>query len=220
MGAERTFDYDELFQLIRDNPQASDSWLALQMTARERLERHDPSYIVRPSAIQSVRYRHRQELTEQGADMRLRKHAASKRSMPWSGVDNYADQKLDNLRTLTKIMRGEATNIRRERVNSALNMAKQLWQDKQVVDLDSKGRTYIRDARGDELDQEGNLISWWARWPGLTDPQWRRYSVEERAAASERFVDDRFEGYQAEPPAKMHHRTVAQRPEKGSRIVS
>jgi hypothetical protein len=59
---------------------------------------------------------------------------------------------------------------------------------KNVIDLNWEGVPYIRKARPDELDGEGNLIELAAKYPGLGAGQWKALRTPAgRAAASARW---------------------------------
>ena len=48
--------------------------------------------------------------------------------------------------------------------------------------MTSDGRPNLRPARPDELDQEGNLLSYAACHPGLNDRQWKALGTQENLA--------------------------------------
>lgn len=190
MATERTYDYDYLRKLLREHPTWSHRQIAAAITEQERTKRKDPTYpAITVHAIASVKYRYRDTWDELGDHVRsTAKHDPMRRSQPFNNLpkDHYYDFEIQALRTLTKMARGEPVSDKRRK--EAENITKRLRKNTEVVDMTYNGEPYIRLARPDELDGEGNLIEYAARFPGLTHDQWLALRTPEaRAAASSRW---------------------------------
>jgi hypothetical protein len=189
MATPPTFDYDYLRNLLREHPGWSTRQLAEAVTEHEREVRHDPGYgPIRPSA----KSRYRDTWGEEGVAIPLLKRASTSRTQPWANVprEHWNDQRLDMLRILTRIDRGDP-DIPEVRRKSAMNFARKLEDAGQVVDLRPSGQPYVRQARADELDQEGHIFQYHSRFPGLTEAQWKGLgNAEMRAVAAMRFMTD------------------------------
>lgn len=203
MPQERQFDYDYLRDLMRDNPRWTLRQLAVAITQHEREVRSDPSYPhVTVSAVASVRYRYRDAWGESGDAIPESKHSPANRTQPFANLppEHWWDQKVQNLRVLSRLARGESSIPDRKR-RLAESMARKLRDSSQVVDLDGSGKPYIRDARPDELDGEGRIISYAARYPGLTNTQWRKLETpEHRRVAADRWLREDWDGADAVTP--------------------
>jgi hypothetical protein len=189
VATERTYDYDYLRKLLREHPDWPHRQIAAAITEHERQKRNDPSYPpITVHAIASAKYRYRDTWDELGDHIESLRHNPRIRSQPFNNLPkehNY-DYEIQVLHALTKMSRGEPVNERRRK--EAENLTRKLRATSSVIDLNYKGEPYIRKARPDELDGEGNLIEYAARYPGLTDAQWKALGTPEaRRAASSRW---------------------------------
>jgi hypothetical protein len=189
VAMERTFDYEQLRKLIRDHPEWSHRQLAAAMTEYERKARRDPGHpAVSVHAVASTKYRYRDQWTEQGDNIQSSKKDPARRSQPFNHLprDHYHGYEIQALRTQSKIDRGEPVTGKRRR--EAENLFRKLRSTGSVIDVTCQGEPYIRPARPDEIDGEGNLIEYAARFPGLDELQWKALRTPEaRAAASSRW---------------------------------
>lgn len=189
MALERTYDYDYLRKLLREHPEWSHRQLATAVTEHEREQRGDPGYpAITVHAIASVKYRYRDTWDELGDHVQSLSHDPTRRSQPFNNLpkEHYYDYEIQVLRTLSKIARGEPVSDKRRK--EAESLTKKLRASGSVIDVDFQGVPYIRQSRPDEVDGEGNLIEYAARFPGLTDIQWKGLRTPEaRAAASSRW---------------------------------
>jgi hypothetical protein len=189
MATERSYDYDYLRRLLREHPEWPHRQVAAAITEHERTTRHDPGYpAITVHAIASAKYRYRDIWDELGDHIEAMKHDPTRRSQPFNNLPKeYRDAyEIQALRTLTRISQGEPVTDKKRK--EAENLTRKLRNTRSVIDLDYKGEPYVREARPDELDGEGNLIEYAARFPGLTDTQWKALgSPEARQAASSRW---------------------------------
>lgn len=187
MATERTYDYDYLRKLFREHPDWAHRQIADAVTEHERTTRSDPDYPrITVAAVASAKYRYKDTWREQGDTIAVAPKDPHKRSQPFKNLpkEYWHNQNIANLRILTRLASGE-TGISEKKVKDATSFARKLDASRQVVDLDFRGRPYLRPARADELDQEGNLVDFYARYPGLTDDQWAALDTPAaRAAAS------------------------------------
>jgi hypothetical protein len=186
----RRYDYDYLRKLLREHPEWSHRQVALAVTEHERQVRKDPTYpAITAHAVSSAKYRYKDGWNEQGDRIgEGLKHDPLRRSQPFNNLpkEYYFAYEIQTLRTLTKIDRGDPVTDKRRR--EAENLTQRLRATGSVIDLTYKGERYIRKARPDELDGEGNLIEYAARFPGLDDRQWKALRTPgARAAASSRW---------------------------------
>lgn len=184
MPTERTVDYDALRDLMRAHPDWGNRQLAAALTEHER--KKDPHHPpVNVALVASIKHRYRDTWSLDDMPIPDAKNTPNRRSQPFRNVpaEYRYDGKLQNLRRLSRLERGEAIAEKQRR--EALSMARKLEESKQVVDVDFRGRPYYRRARPDELDGEGNLTRYDAKYPGLTDAQWKALGTPEaRAIAS------------------------------------
>jgi hypothetical protein len=192
MATPPSFDYDYLRMLFREHPTWSHRQIADAVTQHEREVRHDPGYPhVTVHAIASVKYRYRDRWQSEGSAVPESKMSGTKRTQPFVNLppSYWQHYYIYNLRILTRLASGE-TGISDKKAKEAERFAARLDMDKQVVDLDFRGEPYLRKARPDELDQEGNLIAYAAKFPGLSSSQWLALGTPEaRAAASEQWTN-------------------------------
>lgn len=193
MATERTFDYDYLRDLLRQHPDWPLNKLANHVTEHERQVQKDPHYgPILPPAIASAKSRYRDAWAAEGVSMPLLRRASTARNQPWTNIpkEYWNDVRIEYLRTLTRIARGE-TGISPAHQQGAESYARRLRDNREVIDLSVQGKPYTRAARPDELDQEGNLVTYHSRFPGLTSEQWTSLGTpENRAIASMRFLTD------------------------------
>ncbi|SRR6266704_3023984 len=190
MPASRTFSYDYLKQLVQEHPDWSHQEYASAVTAEARTRLGDPGHPrIKPNAIAAALSRYRDTWLEEGAKVPPRKGLG--RMIPWAGIpEGYRmDTKLRRLRTLAQIDAGVRVEPRTARL--AEQFARSLREGRQVVDLTSGGRPVVRPARPDEVDGTGELLSLYARHPGLTHAEWESMTPGERGAASSRWVPER-----------------------------
>lgn len=193
MATERTYDYDYLRKLLREHPTWPHRQIAAAITEHERQKRKDPTYpAITVHAIASAKYRYRDtwdELAgEDGRRIVSLKHDPNLRSQPFNNLpkEHYYDYEIQALRTLSRLARGEP--VAEKRRKEAENLAKRLRNRREVIDLNWEGKPYIRAARPDEVDGEGYLIECAAKYPGLTEQQWKALKTPDaRAAASARW---------------------------------
>jgi len=189
VATERTYDYEYLRKLLREHPEWPHRQVAAAITEHERTKRGDPKYpAISVHAIASAKYRYRDIWEELGERIEALPHDPTRRSQPFNNLpkEYCYSYEIQALRTLTKIARGEPVSEKRRR--EAENLTKKLRRWGSVIDLSYNGEPYIRQARPDEVDGEGNLIEYAARFPGLTDYQWKALRTPEaRAAASARW---------------------------------
>lgn len=194
MPTERTFDYDYLRRTLREHPEWSYRQVARAVTENERVCRNDPSYPpVSVHAIASVKMRYRDTWAENGTVVTDSKMSPVKRTQPFSGLpmQYWHNYLIQNLRILVRLANGQ-TELGKDTAKKAREaelLAARLDRTKSVIDVDFRGEPYIREARPDERDQEGNLLpppdGYWARYPGLSGGQWAALKTPEaRAAAS------------------------------------
>jgi len=197
MPTERQFDYDYLRNLMRDNPRWSLRQLASALTEHEREIRNDPDYPhITVSAVASARYRYRDTWSDSGDNIPAAKQSPANRTQPFANLptEHWWDQRIQNLRILTRIARGDP-HIPPRKQKLAESMARKLQEKRQVIDLSALGKPYIRDARADELDGEGNLIAYSAKYPGLSAAQWKALeSPEHRRVAADRWLREDWDG--------------------------
>lgn len=196
MSAPRTFDYDYLKQLIRDEPQASLRDLADKLTEHERQVRGDPGYPrISPTTVSAAWSRNRDAWAERGEVPRTGNRVGGGRTQPWDNVppQYWTHTLLRRLRVMSRLATGEK-GLPVTSVRPALKLAKQLRDDKEVIDLQPSGRPYTRPARPDELDSMGDLIAVTARYPGLTQQMWEQLDPEGRRIASSHWLPPGREG--------------------------
>lgn len=205
MGSQRTFDYDYAARIMREHPDWPMPQVARAVTRYEREVRKDPGYgPIKANALASFKGRYQDSrllLDEGGNPLPPLKGAATVRTQPWANVpaEFLGKAPLIYLRILHRIAQGEQ-EIPESRYTTSMNFGKQLMEHRQVVDLLASGRPYIRDARADELDGEGNLIAFSARFPGLSSKQWEALGTPEmRAVASAHWLTN----YEAPEPASI-----------------
>ena len=189
MATERTHDYDYLRKLLREHPDWPHRQVAAAITEHGRKTRNDPNYpAITVHAVASVKYRYRDIWDELGDHIESLKHDPMRRSQPFNNLPkgHYYDYEIQVLRTITRLSRGEPVSDKRRK--EAEGLTRKLRRTSSVIDLNWKGEPYIRKARPDEIDGEGNLIEYAARYPGLEEAQWRALGTPEaRAAASSRW---------------------------------
>jgi hypothetical protein len=178
MPTERTFDYEYLRGVKREHPSWTLRQLADAVTQHERLTRRDDTYPrVTTHAIRSVLHRYGDAWREQGDIIVQSAKSPTARSQPFANLPQEFsyDQMIQNLRVLNAIRDGDEARLDPGRVRMARNMEARLVEAREVIDLDPDSkppfRPYVRPARLDEIDGEGNLITITARYPGLTDYQ-------------------------------------------------
>lgn len=197
MATERTFDYEYLERLVRDNPTATLRELARNITDHEREIRGDPGYgPINPAAVGAAKNRYRDAWEAKGIVVPEAKRSPRARTQPWANLpkEHWNNVYIEYLRILTRLARGE-TGLPPVRVTGSLNFARQLEDERQVVDLTPNGRPYLRQARPDELDGEGDLIAYYARYPGLSSQLWQQLgTAERRADASIRHLRPDYDG--------------------------
>jgi hypothetical protein len=185
MSAPRTFDYEYLKTYVRDHPGLSHGEYAAAVTAHEREVRNDPGYgPILQNTITAALGRMRPAWEEQG--IRVPRSKDSRRKIPWTGLtqEQLMSTPLRKLKILADLKAGGYGSGDRQKVSLALRYENRLNERKLVVDLKPSGIVYDRPARPDELDGTGELLSYYARYPGLTSAEWRRMTPEERAQAS------------------------------------
>lgn len=186
MAQPRTFDYDYLRDLFRAHPEWSNRQYAEAVTEHEREVYNDPTRPrITPHAIASVKLRYQDQWRANGVDVNRTATDPTKRRLPFKHVpaEYQSSYLIQCLRNLSKLAEGE--NISERKAREAEGLARRLTSEKSVVDVSYKGQPYVRKARLDELDGEGNLISFAAKYPGLTDTQWEALQTPQaRAAAS------------------------------------
>lgn len=186
MATERTYDYDFLRRVLREHPDWPTRQVARAVTDHEREVRKDDSFPeVSIGAIASAKYRWRDTWAQQGQPIPTAAKDPTKRSQPFKNVPKefYYSYLIQNLRVISKLSHGEAVSVKKEA--EARTLMRKLDKRKEVIDLTFRGEAITRPARPDELDSEGNLIGYSARFPGLTIEQWSALgSPEARAAAS------------------------------------
>lgn len=202
MPQDRQFDYEYLRDLMREHPRWSLRQLAQAITRHERESRQDPTYPhVTVSAVASARYRYRDTWKDAGDKIPESKQSPANRTQPFANLppEHWWDQRIQNLRVLTRMARGDPEVPTRNR-RLAESMARKLRDGKQVIDVDHSGKPYIRNARADEVDGEGNIIAYTAKYPGLTNSQWKALETpEHRRAAADRWLREDWDGADAVP---------------------
>lgn len=189
MSAPRSFDYGYLEQLVREHGDWSHHEYAVAVTAHEREVRNDPGYgPILQNTITAVLSRYRDTWLERGVVAPFSRDA--KRKIPWTGLtqEQMMSTTLRKLKVLADLDAGGAGSSDPRRVKLALQYERKLRDRKLVVDLTPTGAIYERPARPDELDGEGELLSYYARYPGLTDSQWAQMTQPERADASKHWL--------------------------------
>lgn len=186
MPAPRLINYELLQRLMREHPDWSMGEYADALT--EHMRQEDPAARrIMPSSVAAAISRFRDTWEEEGHFVRQRK--AGQRRLPWVNIPeaHWMDTPLRRLRVLDRLARGEKVGDPKA-LRWALMFERRLRERSQVVDLTPQGRPVIRPARADEIDGTGALLSLYARYPGLTDRQWKSMTPEQRAAASARWL--------------------------------
>jgi hypothetical protein len=187
MPASRTFSYEYLKELVQQYPDWSHQEYAEVLTQEVRTRLGDPGHPrILPNTVAAALSRYRDTWLEQGARVPARRGTG--RMIPWVGIPEAyrMDTKLRKLRTLAQIDAGVQVEPRLARL--AEQFARGLREMRQVVDLTSGGRPVIRAARPDEVDGTGELLSLYARHPGLSEAQWESLTPDERKASSEHWL--------------------------------
>lgn len=151
MAPPRTFNYDVLNQIIRDNPEWSNQELADVITQYERAARRDPRYPpIKPNAIARAKSTMRPTWEHEGRPIPDRAYG---RLIPWPGIPQQfiMDTKLRHLRTLKRIELGEQLTPRQRR--QALAYKAHLLGKGLVVDITDEGEPYERLATSKEAGQ-------------------------------------------------------------------
>lgn len=159
MATPRAFDHDLLKQLLRDNPQATNSELAAVLT--EDNHRHGrgvvTSHLV-AAAISRNKARwaaegiSRPDITRRGLIERLT--ANTGRTIP----DRFQRETcLRRLRQVDRLQQGLPVRPERE-IRYAQRFEEDLRSGCKVVDLDPEGRPFVRQAAPWELNADGQLV--------------------------------------------------------------
>jgi hypothetical protein len=189
VATERSYDYDYLRKLLRDHPDWPHRQIAAAITERERELRKDPHYpAITVHAIASAKYRYRDTWEELGDTFENLSRDPTRRSQPFNNLpkEYHHSYEIQVLRALTKMNRGEPVSTKKMR--EVENLTRKLRASRSVIDLHYDGKPYTRPARPDEVDGEGNLIEYAAKYPGLIEAQWKALGTPEaRAAASSRW---------------------------------
>jgi hypothetical protein len=167
LAPPRSFDYDVLNQVMRDNPELKSRQLADIMTNYERChckqgthwlqdrQCGSPDYPrIQANGISRVVSQLRNTWEEEGRPVRDRPFG---RLIPWSGIpqEYVMDTSLRHLKTLALLAKGQTVTPQRER--QALAFRARLEDEKIVIDITDEGRPYERPANPDELDKSGGL---------------------------------------------------------------
>jgi len=201
MPASRTFSYDYLKRLVQEHPDWSHQEYASALTEEVRTRTRDPKYPrIQPNTVSAALSRYRETWREQGVRVPPRQPA---RMIPWVGIpEGYRmDTKLRRLRTLAQLDAGQTVEPRTARI--ARQFARLLRESGQVVDLTAGGRPITRAARPDEIDGTGELLSLYARNPGLTPAQWEDMTPDERREASSRWIGNGQAHLDPDTPADL-----------------
>lgn len=186
MPAKRLINYEYLLRLMREHPGWTMNEYADALT--EDARREDPTLArISPGSVAAAISRYRDTWEEDGQFVRPKK--AGQRLLPWVNIPeaHWMDTPLRRLRVLDRLARGEQVGDPKA-VRWALKFERTLRDRGQVVDLTPQGRPVIRPARADEVDGTGELLTLYARHPGLTDRQWRSMTPDERADAAARWL--------------------------------
>jgi hypothetical protein len=131
-----------------------------------------------------VLHRYRDTWTEQGDSISVSKNSPTAKSQPFRNLprESYYTYQIQALRTLGTMARGEP--VAEKRRLEAERVVRRLTTDKAVIDVEPNGKVYVRPARPDELDAQGNLFGYTARYPGLTELEWKLALAGLRRAAA------------------------------------
>lgn len=182
MAPPRTFSYEYLKRLIRDQPTWTYPQYADKLTEDNR--KTDPgSPRVKPDSIRRVVSQYRAEWEEEGVTVPLRGTVNTDLLPPTGSVapNQRMSTPLRYLREISKQRRGEApyTDTEAAMRRQALRWEERLRENREIVDFNDNGTVIVRPARADELDEHGQLIEL-AAWilPGGVPPQ--RHSLRGR----------------------------------------
>lgn len=187
MAPPRSFDYDRLNELMREQPELTTQQLADAMTYYERyqctqgIHWHQGEQCgsatyprIEGNSISGAVAQKRRVWDEEGRPVRGRPYH---RLIPWLGIPNDApgywlmDMRLRHLKTLRAAELGSRTDP--VKLRQAQDWAARMRQDKRVVDVTDEGQPFDRAANPDELDEDGELIRLWA----LPRPGWEQASL-------------------------------------------
>lgn len=188
MSATRSFDYDYLKRLVAEHPDWSHHEYARAVTDEARTRLRDPGLPpVLPNTVAAALSRYRDTWLAQGVAVPPRKGGTH--ILPWANIPMaYAmNTPLRRLRMLHRIAMGERDLDPRE-VRLTHQFARKLRESRHVIDLSPRGEPYERPARPDELDGTGQLLDFYARYPGLTGKMWAELAPDERRIASMRWM--------------------------------
>jgi hypothetical protein len=168
MPGRRAFDWDLLRKLVTNGPTLSDYELAQKLTEDNEANNRDLPP-VNKSTVRTVLERNRETW------------AVPLRNPSWDEVrppagtlapEHDMDTPIRYLRDLAAEKAGVVPSVPQaaELRSSALGWAQRMRQGRTVVDLDTKGTPVVREARAEELNSKGELISLMAwRVPGWRD---------------------------------------------------
>lgn len=165
MAARRAFDHDKLRQLVYEHPDWTHNQYARVLTDMARADNPNAPP-VNPGSVGGVISRNRDNIwPEQG--YRVREVPQTIYS-EWIWFQTAPEYKMNNimrkLRAIARIRNGVPVRDR-SLVTAAPAFEQNLRAMRQVVDVTEDGKPYVRDARPDELGEDGELIEIVARKP-------------------------------------------------------
>ena len=187
MPAGRTFSYEYLKRLVQEHPDWSHQEYADALTIEVRTRLKDPKYPrIKPNTVAAAIARYRPTWLEQGVKVPPRRGLG--RMIPWTGIpEGYRmDTKLRHMRVLAQLDAGNEVEPRLARL--AEKFARELREQRRVLDLTNGGRPIVRAARPDEVDGTGELLDLYSRHPGLSEKEWERMTPHERAEAGAKWL--------------------------------
>lgn len=187
MPAGRTFSYEYLKELVQQHSDWSHQEYADALTREVRERLKDPRYPrIKPNTVAAALARYRDTWLEEGVKVPPRKGLG--RVIPWAGIPQgyRMDTRLRHMRVLAQLDAGREVEPRKARL--AEKFARELQEQRRVLDLTSGGRPIVRSARPDEVDGTGALLSLYARHPGLTQKEWEGMTPQERKDASAKWI--------------------------------
>jgi hypothetical protein len=166
MAPPRTFSYERLKRLIRDQP----TWTYPQYAAilTEDNRRTDPgSPRVKPDSVRRVVSQYRAEWEEEGIRFPARGTVNTDLLPPTGSIapNQRMSTPLRYLREISKQRRGEQpyTDTEAAMRRQALRWEEKLRANREIVDFNDHGTVLVRPARADELDDSGQLrelVAW------------------------------------------------------------
>lgn len=163
MVPPRVIDYQALRSLVHAHPDWSYNALADALTEQARSK--DPSAPrVNPGSVGAAISRYREQWAEEGYEIGEAKTIYSDLIWWATAPDHKMDRIMRFLRAIVRMRLGLYVGDQ-WLVRNAPDFEHNLRKLKEVVDVSPEGRPYVRPARADELNEQGELIEITARKP-------------------------------------------------------